>query len=364
MAVLGPLVGQADPAAAPATLVTPEHASLQTTAVELTTVGHDMAVLHHGTEVRRLHDLQADTDHEVDGISFRTLPRPAGELLCRFATTNDVHFGETECGHFEGLDLGPPLMVEPGERPYPLTMNDGAVREMAAIDPAAVIVKGDLTTKGTEEEYQAFLECYGSAFGDRLHHVRGNHDGYHGATFAAVPTQRIELPGVTIALVDTTIPRAANGQFTDEQAEWLGDLAAETDRPVLVLGHHHPWDPSSAERPAGYFGINPDSSEALVSVIGAHDSIRGYFAGHTHRNRRRTFASTGDVPYVEVACVKDFPGAWAEYQVYEAGILQLMHRISTPEALAWSEKTRSMFFGAYPGYAFGDLSDRCFSIAT
>ncbi len=331
---------------------------------EVTTVGHDMAVVHDGTTVRRFEDLAPDTEHDVDGITFRTLPRPDGELLCRFATTNDVHFGETECGHFEGIDTGPPMSVGPDERPYPITMNEAAVGEIAAIDPAAVVVKGDLTTNGTIEEYQAFLDCYAPAFGDRLHHVRGNHDGYYGATFAATPTQQIDLPGVTLAVIDTTIPLGATGTVSDGQLEWLGDVAAAADRPVLVFGHHHPWDPASSERPDGYFGIHPDASEALVTAIRAHDSIRGYFAGHTHRNRRRTFRATGDVPYVEVACVKDFPGAWAEYQVFEGGILQIMHRISAPEALAWTERTRSMFHGAYPQYSFGALSDRCFAIGT
>lgn len=358
------MVGQADPAPTQPALVTGEHDSVATTPVEVTTVGHDTAVLHHGATVRRLHDLSPATAYDVDGVSFETLPRPDGELLCRFATTNDVHFGETECGHFENIDLGPPLTVEEGEPPYPVTMNEGAVSEIAAIDPAAIIVKGDLTTNGTIEEYQAFLDCYATAFGERLTHVRGNHDGYHGATFADVPTQRIDLPGVTIAVIDTTIPRAPNGQVTDDQFEWLGDVASDADRPVLVFGHHHPWNPASNERPEGYFGIVPDSSEALVTTIAAHPSIRGYFAGHTHRNRRRTFPATGEVPYVEVACVKDFPGAWAEYQVYEGGILQLMHRISTPDALDWSERTRSMFYGAYPGYSFGKLADRCFAITT
>lgn len=344
--------------------MTGQHDALAAPTAEVTTVGHDFAVVHRGATVQRLHDLAPDTDHAIDDVDFRTLPRPDGDLLCRFATTNDVHFGETECGHFENIDLGPPLTVEDGERPYPLTMNEGAVSEIAAIDPAAVVVKGDLTTNGTVEEYQAFLDCYATAFGDRLHHVRGNHDGYHGATFAATPTQRIDLPGVTLAVIDTTIPRAPNGQVTDDQIEWLGDVAADADRPVLVFGHHHPWDPASNERPAGYFGIVPDSSEKLVATVAAHDRIRGYFAGHTHRNRRRTFVATGDVPYVEVACAKDYPGAWAEYQVYEGGILQIMHRISTPEALDWTERTRSMFFGAYPQYSFGDLDDRCFAIAT
>jgi hypothetical protein len=78
----------------------------------------------------------------------------------------------------------------------------------------------------------------------------------------------------------------------------------------------------------------------------------------------RRFPATGDVPWAEVACVKDFPGAWAEYRVFEGGILQVVRRISAPEALAWSEKTRDMYGGLYETYAFGNLDERCFAIDT
>ena len=30
---------------------------------------------------------------------------------------------------------------------------------------------------------------------------------------------------------------------------------------------------------------------------------------------------------VEVACVKDYPGAWAEYRVYDGGYTQIVRRI-------------------------------------
>ena len=111
-----------------------------------------------------------------------------------------------------------------------------------------------------------------------------------------------------------------------------------------------------------YFGINPDDSEHLVELIARRPAIVGYFAGHTHRNRVRRFAETGCVPYVEVACVKDFPGSWAEYRVFEGGILQVHRRLSSPAALAWSEKCRGMFWGMYPSYTLGRLEDRCFPI--
>jgi 3',5'-cyclic AMP phosphodiesterase CpdA len=328
---------------------------------ELTTVADDEAVIHDGGTVRRYDGLTPGTDHEIDGFSFRTLP-DLGPRLARFATVNDVHFGETLCGVIDGLDIGPIFQAADGEPPYPEVMNRGAIEEMRAIDPDVVIVKGDLTCTGTLPEYEQFLAAYEPAFGERLVHVRGNHDGYFGETYAATPTQRVDLPGVTLAVLDTTDPGHTPGRVTDEQLAWLDDLAGSADRPVLVFGHHHVWSPDSKQRPDSYFGILPEFSDRLVAVVARHPGILGYFAGHTHRNRVRRIRATGDRPWVEVACVKDYPGTWAEYRVHERGILQVHRRISTPDALAWTEQTRHMYAGTYAEYALGDLAERCFAM--
>lgn len=332
--------------------------------MDLTTVADDEVVLHDGTTERRYQGLAPDTLHELDGHVVRTLPRPPGELLARFCTVNDVHFGEVECGVLNGIDDHPIYTSAPGEDPYPEVMNRAAVADMLAVEPDAVVVKGDLTSMGTREEYEDFLATYEPAFGDRLVHVRGNHDAYHGETFAAQPYQAVHLPGVTLAVIDTSVPGRASGAVPAETLEWLDQLAAEADRPVMVFGHHHAWNPDSSTRPETYFGIDPDDSERLVEVVARRPRIVGYFAGHTHRNRVRRFSATRDVPWVEVACVKDFPGAWAEYRVHEGGILQVFRRISAPEALAWTEKTRDLYGGLYESYAFGELGDRCFLIDT
>ena len=332
--------------------------------IELSTVADDEAVLHDGPRVIRREGLAPDRDYDVEGVSFHTLPRPAGARLATVATVNDVHFGEQECGVVEGLEVGPILRSEPDETPYPEVMNRAAVAEITAIAPDAVVAKGDLTATGTRQEYQQFLDCYGPAFGERLAHVRGNHDGYFGETFADRAPAEIELPGVRLAVLDTTIPLQTTGQVSAEQLEWLDELGARTDRPVLVFGHHHVWSPESNTRHETYFGISPDDSERLVDVFVRRSALVGYFAGHTHRNRVRRFKATGAVPWVEVASVKDYPGSWAEYRVFEGGILQVHRRISSPEALDWTDRTRAMFGGLYPLYAFGDLSDRCFTIRT
>jgi 3',5'-cyclic-AMP phosphodiesterase len=329
---------------------------------EVSTVADDEVVVHVGAEVRSYEGLAPDTEHDLDGVAVRTLPAP-GELLCRFATVNDVHFGETEAGHMDGVET-PVLRVPEGAEPYPELMNRCAVAEIAAIDAAAVLVKGDLTSEGTDEEYERFVAVYGGAFGDRMHHIRGNHDAYLGQTTAPADPVRVDLPGVRLLMIDTTVPFRSGGGLDTDQLDWLDDNAAGSDVPVLAFGHHHPWSPDALTRSLEYFGIDPDSSEALVAVVARRPEIAGYFCGHTHRNRVRHFSATGTFPWTEVAAVKDFPGSWAEYRVFEGGILQVHRRISDPEALDWSERCRTLYEGLmdYSTYALGELSDRCFVV--
>jgi predicted phosphodiesterase len=332
-------------------------------AVELTTVADDAAAFHDGTDVDHVDGLEPGTTYERHGITFRTLDRPAGRLRCCVATVNDVHFGEVEAGRIDDHTDGPIRRVAPGVEPYPETMNRAAVMEMAAADLAAVVVKGDLTTDGTAEEFAAFEACYRPAFGDRLHVVRGNHDSYHGQEEYA-GDQWIELPGVAIALLDTAIPTATSGHLSADQLDWLDAEAASSTVPVLVMGHHQQW--VSGERNPEYFGIDPDASEALTDVLVRRPALVAYTAGHTHRHRVRWIGpSEPRIPSIEVGCVKDFPGTWAEYRVYDGGILQIVHRVSTPAALAWSEQCRTLYsdFGVdYALYALGSLDHRCFPI--
>jgi 3',5'-cyclic-AMP phosphodiesterase len=328
---------------------------------ELTTVAEDEAVAFDGTSVRRWTDLAPGTVHELDGVGpVRTLDRPPGERLATIATVNDVHLGEVECGILDGWG-DPILRVEPGEPPYPEVMSDAAIAEIAAVEPDLVIAKGDLTAHGTEDEYRSFVDRYGGAFGERLLHVRGNHESEHGSPHAAVPVQVREVPGATVVLLDTSRDGTHSGALDPDQLDALDEVARTADGAVLAFGHHHVWDPSTA-RHDGYFGIRPADSERLLEVVARRPAIAGWFAGHTHRNRVRRFDATGEVPFAEVSAVKDFPGAWAEYRVFEGGVLQVLRRIASPDALAWTERTRVMFAGLYHDYAFGQLEDRCFAL--
>jgi len=317
--------------------------------------------------------LEADTEHavHVDGAApggylptvVRTLHQPSGKHLATVATANDVHFGEKECGHLgpPHEDIGPFFSSAPGTTPYPETMNRAVVHDMLAFDPDVVVVKGDLTSIGAEDEYAQFLAAYG-VLGERMHHVRGNHDAMIDPTLALEDAPYvIELNGVTLAVVDTVIPGTAGGQLRADQVQFLDDVAGATSDPVLVFGHHYLWDLDSETRNPHTFGINPDDSEALAEVVTRHENIRGYFAGHTHRNRVRRYDHVRNAPFAEVACTKDYPGAWAEYRIYEGGYTQVLRRATEPDAFDWAELTRGMFAGVYTEYALGPLEHRCFA---
>jgi hypothetical protein len=168
-------------------------------------------------------------------------------------------------------------------------------------------------------------------------------------------------------VLDTARPGWSGGEVSDEQTEWLDELAAGADGPMLVFGHHpaggDDMDRLFGRASAGTNSLDAEGTRRLAAVVARRPSIAGYFAGHTHRNKVRHLPSTGDFPWVEVACVKDFPGSWAEYRVYEQGVTQVHHRIGADaEARRWSERCRALFGGRYPDYALGQDRDRYFHI--
>jgi predicted phosphodiesterase len=342
--------------------------------VSVTTRVGDAEVVTTGSHhVVHVEDLVPDTEYpvEVDGVppderwlpaTVRTLARPEGRLLATVATANDVHFGETECGRtgYPEIDeVGPILRSAPGDPPYPVVMNRAVVESMQALDPDAVVVKGDLTDSGRPEEYEAFLEVY-RPLGTRMHHVRGNHDAMRDPALAVQGAPyAVTLDGATLAVLDTTVPGGVGGSLPPEQLGWLDALAAEVPGPLLVFGHHPVWNLDAATVDANYAIARADSL-AFVELLQRRDAIVGYFAGHTHANRLVRVGGRA-VPLVEVACTKDYPGAWAEYRVYEGGYTQVVRRVTEPSAFAWAEQARGMIQGVYRDLVLGDLGARCFA---
>ena len=297
--------------------------------------------------VERLEGLTPATTYEHEGFAFTTLA-DVGVVTHRVVTMNDVHFGEVECGKFAGR---PAQFVADPADPYPLVMNRAVVRDALALNPDLCVVKGDLTNAGSEEDEAAFLATY-APFGDRLLYVRGNHDSYDGRVFADWPVQVRDVGSVRVVLLDTARVHEPGGFVSDEQVDALVAAIDAAAGPVLVMGHH-PLQLADQRQPNQ--GVNDEDSQRLLAALAPRRSVVGYFAGHTHRNQIRV---VDGLPLVEVAAVKDFPGAWAELQLGTTGIAHVVHRARDEKAVAWAEQTKSMFDGFYESYALGELSDR------
>jgi hypothetical protein len=166
-------------------------------------------------------------------------------------------------------------------------MGRAAAAEIAAWAPDAVIVKADLTDTGKVEEYDEFLSVYG-ALGDRLHHVRGNHDAIRDPSLAICDSPyTVDLPGVTLAVLDTTAPGAIGGTIGPDQLAWLDDLAATSDRPLLVFGHHPCGISAMFTSTRG--SISYDDTAAFLDVVARRRGSRVLRRAHAYepRNARR-----------------------------------------------------------------------------
>jgi len=328
---------------------------------EVTTTGpfHTAVVrgLEPDTEYAIAVEGAANDDKWLPTIA-RTLVQPKGRLLATIATANDVHFGETECGKTgdPAVDaVGPVLRAEPGQPPYPEMMGRAVVDEMLALDPDAVVVKGDLTDSGRDEEYAAFLACYGR-LGARMHHVRGNHDAMRDPELARNDAPfRVDVNGLTLVVLDTAVPGRCGGALDATQRDFVEQVASATSGPVLLFAHHpvFHWDTD--------YCIDPPDADALVDLLARHPNVVASLAGHTHTNRVVHDPRVPEVPFAEVNCAKDYPGAWAEYRVYEGGLTQVLRRVQRPDARAWSERARHMIQGYYRDLVLGGIDDRCFT---
>ena len=245
-------------------------------------------------------------------------------------------------------------------------MNRGAIAEIAAIDPAAVVVKGDLTATGTTRSTSGSSTFYAPRSANAAPRPRQPRRVLRRRR--SPPTRRSwsTCPACTARGARHRDPRHPRpDRCTAEQLEWLDDLArrGSATRPVLVFGHHHVWSPGRRSARDALLRHQPRRLRAARSRSSRAPAIvRGYFAGHTHRNRVRRFPATGDVPWVEVACVKDFPGAWAEYRVFEGGVLQVHRRISHARGPGVDREDPRHVRRRLPDYAFGTLDDRNFIV--
>ena len=163
----------------------------------------------------------------------------------------------------------------------------------------------------------------------------------------AAPLHVVDLPGIRVVTVDSSRETHSTGSLRPVLADLL-DALAESDRPALVCVHHcfDRW-PVPTKYPGGIPW--PESPQVLAAIRRVKPDVV-VTTGHTHRNRARRL---GPLVVSEVGSTKDYPGVWAGYAVYEGGIVQVVRRITWPDAMGWTEYTRRALGGLWRWYAPG-----------
>ncbi|WP_420340054.1 phosphodiesterase [Roseibium sp.] len=160
-----------------------------------------------------------------------------------------------------------------------------------------VLVTGDLTEHGTQEEYSRFKTLLGS-LDVAYRAVPGNHDrrGTMRACFeveewmpASGPLNwSLDLDAFSVIALDSSVEDKAYGAFEPETLVFLErELDRLNDRPVLVGFHHPPL----------HVGIAPMDRNNLIKANGLEAAVSKYpgelrlVCGHLHRSIAGLFGS-------------------------------------------------------------------------
>jgi Icc protein len=171
----------------------------------------------------------------------------------------------------------------------PERMLADAVRDVLALNPALVLVSGDLTEHGRPHEYERVRELL-APLTVPVHVLGGNHDDRENLR-AAFPLPDSDGDDYRYAArcgplrlvgVDTTDPGRDAGRLGDERLAWLdARLAEDRETPTIVAMHHPPlltgipvWDG---------IGLPDGDRAALGEVVAGHPQVRVVVAGHVHR---------------------------------------------------------------------------------
>lgn len=160
--------------------------------------------------------------------------------------------------------------------------------EASGLAVAALVLSGDLTDSGDPAAYRALravVEPAAARIGAPLVYAMGNHDERRALRRELLDTSGdepydhvVQLGGLRIVVLDSTVPGRPQGLLRDEQ---LASLAAELAEPaplgtVLVL--HHPPVPTAF---APMRGVDLQNPRDLAAVLTGTD-VRMILCGHAH----------------------------------------------------------------------------------
>ncbi|MCA6121888.1 phosphodiesterase [Bradyrhizobium sp. WSM 1704] len=174
---------------------------------------------------------------------------------------------------------------------------DRCVAALNAFEPAPdfVVISGDLVDTATAEEYDHLKRLLAPL---RLPFagIPGNHDSRE-LMRAAFPAafahatgpldQKIEVGGLDLLLLDSSVPGKPHGMLETSTLQWLdATLATAMDRPALIFLHHPPFK-------GGISHMDQQdlfNADELARIVRSHPRTQLIACGHVHRAMLTTCA--------------------------------------------------------------------------
>lgn len=153
----------------------------------------------------------------------------------------------------------------------------------------AIVHTGDIADLGELDAYRRVRELVdpvAERLGCPVVWVAGNHDsrgplreGLLGLPGTTEPLDSVvEVRGLRIVALDTSVPDAGHGDLDPEQLDWLRGVLADPAEHGTILALHHPPLPTSV-RVLEPFQLR--AGEALAEVLDGTD-VRSILSGHFH----------------------------------------------------------------------------------
>jgi len=171
--------------------------------------------------------------------------------------------------------------------------------ERSAVRPDAIVFTGDLADLGEEAAYirlRELVEPVAARLDARLVWVMGNHDErepYARVLFdepgggVRAQDRVVEVRGLRIVSLDTSVPGYHHGALDPEQLAWLREALATRAEHGTLVALHHP--PIPAPLTPAMAILELEDQDALAAAIEGSD-VRGILGGHLHYSTHSTFA--------------------------------------------------------------------------
>jgi 3',5'-cyclic-AMP phosphodiesterase len=233
--------------------------------------------------------------------------------------------------------------------------------------PSAVVVTGDLTDFGRPAEY-AQLGALLMPLACPVYLLPGNHDdrtelrrAFAGADYLrqspdAFLQYAVDLGGLRLVAIDTTVTKAPHGELDDDRLDWLATALAEDRRtPTIVAMHHPPFATFIGHMDE--IGLQCGGRE-FAALIERHPQVERIVCGHLHRHIQARFGGTVAMTAPSTAHAVAFDlasDAAAEFMMEPPGFL--VHAWSKTGQVTSHAAFSGRFDGPYPFHDDAGLID-------